>query len=65
MYYLTKLEGVVKVEGFDDLTINVQQLVKASSKEKAREAVKKAAIEDQGKKLLILAIYVFDTLIGE
>ena len=25
MYYLTKLEGVVKVEGFDDITINVEK----------------------------------------
>jgi len=67
-YYLTKLTIEIEVPGPDRHTyyqkVKVKQLVKASSKDNAREAVKKAAMLEypEGK---IHEIRVNDTLIGE
>lgn len=59
-YFLTKMTFVHPLAG----EITVPQLVNASSKEKAREAVKKQAHEEMPE-MLILEIKVYDTLIGD
>jgi len=59
-YYLTHMiYQIENVSGQFDVT----QLVKASNKERAREAVIKA-VENENKKITILQVRVDDTLIG-
>ena len=67
-YYLTKLTAEIKETALAGPcyinTVKVKQLVKASDKEKAREAVKKALLAEYPT-ATILEIRVNDTLIGE
>lgn len=60
-YFLTKM--TCQISPIDD-EIEVIQLVKATTPELARDAVREAAIEDQGENIIIFEIRIQETLIA-
>ncbi len=60
-YYLTKMR--CKIELFGE-TLEIMQLVKASSPEMARKTVENAARKEKGDSIIIFEIRVDETLIG-
>jgi hypothetical protein len=61
-YYLTRMRCKVEILGE---TIEVTQLVKASSPEMARKAVENAARKEKGDSIVIFEIRVNETIAGE